>query len=136
MLTCYTQQKYKYSTKIKTKIPTTKKTITWNNPGHFQIIWRKNYIRKSKIQTTLFEKQAPILSPSLFQQTSKMPPLPTYVFTTFASFTDHMCMHLSNDPLAKYSPFGLNATEYTGSLHSKIKKKLALQSLKYIVCYL
>lgn len=27
-----------------------------------------------------------------------------------------MCMHLSMDPLAKYSPLGLKATEYTGSL--------------------
>ena len=32
-----------------------------------------------------------------------------------------MCMDLSRDPLAKYSPFGLNATEYTGSLVNQLK---------------
>jgi hypothetical protein len=67
----------------------------------------------------LLAKQAATLSPSLFQQTSKIPPLPVYVFTIFPSFTDHMCMHLSIDPLAKYSPLGLNATEYTGSLYQQ-----------------
>lgn len=30
-------------------------------------------------------------------------------------------MHLSADPLAKYFPFGLNATEKTGPLNSKWK---------------
>ena len=32
------------------------------------------------------------------------------------TFTDHMCKQRSNEPLAKYCPFGENATEYTGSL--------------------
>lgn len=35
-----------------------------------------NYILKSMTQTVLLEKHAAILLPSLFQQTSKMPPLP------------------------------------------------------------
>jgi hypothetical protein len=61
-------------------------------------------------------KHAAILSPSLFQQTSKMPPLPAYVLTILPSFNDHMCKDLSRDPLAIYSPLGLNATEYTGCL--------------------
>lgn len=77
----------------------------------------KVYSRKSKTQTVLFEKQAATLSPSRFQQTSKMPPLPRYVLTRLPSLTDQMCRHLSNDPLARYSPVGLKATEYTGSLH-------------------
>lgn len=75
-----------------------------------------SYILNSATQTVLFEKQAAILSPSLFQQTSNIPPVPLYVFTTFPSLVDHMCKLWSKDPLAKYSPFGLNATEYTGCL--------------------
>jgi hypothetical protein len=75
-----------------------------------------SYILKSKMQTVLLAKQAAILSPSLFQQTSKMPPLPLYVLMILPSFKDHICMDLSGDPLAKYSPLGLNATEYTPSL--------------------
>lgn len=74
------------------------------------------HILKSRTHSVLFAKQAAILSPSLFQQTSNIPPLPVYVFTIFPSFKDQTCMDLSRDPLARYSPFGLNATEYTGSL--------------------
>ena len=48
------------------------------------------YIRKSKTQTMLFEKQAATLSPSLLQLTSKIPPFPVYVFTILPSFTDHI----------------------------------------------
>lgn len=77
--------------------------------------WKSHFL-KSKTQTVLLAKQAAILSPSLFQQTSKIPPLPVYVLTILPLFSDHMCIDLSRDPLAKYSPFGLNATEYTGSL--------------------
>eukprot|EP00474_Spongospora_subterranea_P004151 CRZ04609.1 hypothetical protein [Spongospora subterranea] len=69
------------------------------------------YIRTSKTHTTLSAKQAATLLPSLFQHTSKIPPFPLYVFMIFASFTDHIFKHLSNDPVAKYSLFGLNATE-------------------------
>lgn len=53
---------------------------------------------------------------SLVQQASNIPPFPVYFFTVLPSFSDHMWMHLSSDALAKYSLFGLNATEYTGSL--------------------
>lgn len=71
----------------------------------------KNYILKSRTQTELSAKQAAILLPSLFQHTSKMPPFPEYVFTILPSFSDHMCIDLSKDPLAMYSPLGLNASE-------------------------
>lgn len=74
------------------------------------------YFLKSITQTVLLEKQAASLSPSLFQQTSKMPPPPLYVLKTFPSLTDHIWRHWSRDPLARYSPLGLKATEYTGCL--------------------
>lgn len=83
-------------------------------PGKFGV--SNAHILKSKTQTVLLAKQAAILSPPLFQQTSKIPPLPAYVLTILPSFNDHICMDLSRDPLAKYSPLGLNATEYTGWL--------------------
>jgi len=67
-------------------------------------------------QTVLLEKQAATLSPALFQHTSKMPPLPRYVLTRLPSLTDQICRQRSKEPLAKYSPFGLNETEYTGSV--------------------
>ena len=75
-----------------------------------------DYILKSMTHTVLLEKHAASLSPSLFQHTSKIPPPPVYVFTIFPSFIDHMWTHWSSDPLARYSAFGLNATEYTGCL--------------------
>lgn len=81
-------------------------------------------------QTVLFEKHAAILLPSLFQHTSKMPPLPLYVFKILPSLTDHMCRHWSREPLAKYSPPGLNATEYTGCLQSRISWVQPLQPTK------
>jgi len=80
------------------------------------LVLHRYYILKSKTQTVLLAKHAAILSPSLFQQTSKMPPLPVYVLTILPSFNDHMCMDRSRDPLTKYSPLGLKATEYTGCL--------------------
>jgi len=82
----------------------------------------KIYNRKSRTHTVLLEKQAATLSPSRFQQTSKIPPLPRYVFTRLPSLTDQMWRHLSNDPLARYSPLGLKATEYTGSLQPRQEK--------------
>lgn len=84
-------------------------------PSFFNMIFfmfiLQPYIRISKTHTTLSAKQAATLLPSLFQQTSKIPPFPLYVFMILASFTDHIFKHLSNDPVAKYSLFGLNATE-------------------------
>lgn len=32
------------------------------------------------------------------------------------TLTDQMCKQRSTEPLTRYCPFGLNATEYTGSL--------------------
>jgi len=88
------------------------------------------YIWKSKTQTILFEKQAATLSPSLFQLTSNIPPFPVYVFTILPSFTDHICTYLSIEPLARYSPLGLNATEYTGSLNVTTENSVLIKMLK------
>lgn len=65
--------------------------------------------------TVLFEKLAASLLPSLFQHTSKIPLDPLYCLTIEPSLVDHMNIHLSKDPLARYFPSGLNDTEYTGS---------------------
>jgi len=54
--------------------------------------------------------------PSLFQQTSKIPPSPLYVFTSSPFCTSQISSLLSNDPDARYFPSGENATEYTGSV--------------------
>lgn len=45
-----------------------------------------------------------------------------------------MFTHLSNDPLAKYSALGLNATEYTGSLRTQRgKEEKVLQKEQEVV---
>ena len=73
--------------------------------------------RKSRTQTVLFAKEAAILSPSRFQHTSKIPPAAARnERTIFPSLTDQTCRLWSTDPLARYSPFGLNEIEYTAAL--------------------
>ena len=57
---------------------------------------------RSITDTVLLLKQAAILSPSLFQHTSKMPPRPLYVLTSLPSFTFQMSTILSKEPLARY----------------------------------
>jgi len=55
-----------------------------------------------------------------------------YVLTILPSFKDQMCMDLSRDPLTKYSPFGLNATEYTGSLEFQFKALVSFKSISAV----
>lgn len=52
--------------------------------------------------TVLLEKQAATYLPLRSQQTSKMPPCPSYVFMSDPSCTFHTSSVLSNDPLARY----------------------------------
>lgn len=106
-----THLKYTFPTSYLLQNTETQLNFSYVQWGTFQ-----DYILKSKTQTVLLAKQAAILSPSLFQHTSNMPPLPANVLMILPSFNDQMCIDLSRDPLAKYSPFGLKATEYTGSL--------------------
>ena len=42
-------------------------------------------------------------------------PLQNYCFRRCLTCVDHICTHLSNEPLARYLPDGLKATLYTGS---------------------
>ena len=72
---------------------------------------RHNYILTSITETVLSLKHAATFVPAAFQQTSKIPPWPLYVLIKLPSLTDHMCRHLSKDPLARYWPLEEKATE-------------------------
>jgi len=68
------------------------------------------------IDTTLEEKHAATLVSSLFHATSKMSPSPLKLFMWIPSCTFQMKSWPANEPLARKSPDGENATEYTESL--------------------
>jgi len=70
---------------------------------------------KSITETTLEEKHAATLVSSTFHATSKISPFPLKLFTCLPSRTFQMYNCPASDPLARYSPDGENATEYTES---------------------
>ena len=71
---------------------------------------------KSITFTILDEKHAAIRVSSAFHATSKISPLPLKLLTGFPSFTLQTYSWPAKDPLARYSPDGEKATEYTESL--------------------
>lgn len=74
---------------------------------------RTAQMRMSSTATSRSSVQAANKSPSLFQQTSKMPPEASKVRKSFPDGIDQTLTRLSKEPDARYLPSGLKAREYT-----------------------
>lgn len=110
------QQRHDSDCRPRTKKRESKENLIRDTRRQIDAYTLKSITDTVKFSVIELEKQAATLSPVEFQHTSNMLPLPLYVLTNVPSLTDQMCRHRSKDPLARYSPLGLNETEYTGSV--------------------